>query len=93
MAYLTKHQYQKSEVELPKEDKIELLQNCIRKGTEVAVIYLKANDTKSERILEPLSVGIETFKGKKFDGLEAYCQKRQEVRMFRVDRILSIKEL
>ena len=88
--YLTKHQYQKSEQALPKEEKISLIQECIKKGDRLSVIYLKANDTKSERILEPIKVGIEHFKGKKFDGLEAFCEKRQEIRMFRIDRILAM---
>jgi ATP-dependent DNA helicase PIF1 len=39
----------------------------------------------------PQSVGEETYNGKAFLGMRAFCLLRQEDRMFRVDRILSLK--
>jgi len=54
--------------------------------------YLKANDTKSERAIIPREVGPQTYQGKKFTGLRAFCVQRQEDRTFRVDRILKLEK-
>ena len=31
------------------------------------------------------------YKGKRFEGLRAYCYEREDFRTFRVDRVLEIK--
>lgn len=90
-AFLTGHQYQKSEVALPCNDKVALISKAIRDKRQVEIVYLKANDVKSKRIVRPLSVGRETYRDKDFVGMHAFCTLRQEERMFRVDRILDIK--
>ena len=53
--------------------------------------YLKTNDTKSERVVVPISVGPEAYMGASFLGMRAFCPQRGEERMFRVDRILELE--
>lgn len=36
-------------------------------------------------------MGEKNYNGKPFIGLEAYCEKRKEIRVFRIDRILEMK--
>ena len=53
--------------------------------------YLKTNDTRSERVVIPISVGTETYRDKDFLGMRAFCTLRRDERMFRVDRILKLE--
>jgi hypothetical protein len=92
-AFLTGDQYRKSEAALPFEDKLALITEAIRNERLLEMVYLKANDTKSKRVIRPLSVGTETYRGKEFIGMRAFCMLREESRTFRVDRILEIKPL
>jgi len=53
--------------------------------------------TKVGKIKPPLTVRPETlgemeYRGKKYLGMRAFCLKRNEERVFRIDRILDIKE-
>ena len=89
--FLTGHRYRKSEEALPLEQKIRLIQGAITEGRDISMTYLKANDTESRRVVTPVSVGPETYRGKQFEGMRAYCSIREEQRTFRVDRILEMK--
>jgi predicted DNA-binding transcriptional regulator YafY len=55
------------------------------------IVYLKADDTETDCKLIPLIVGTAAYQGKAYDGLKAFCTLQQKERMFRVDRILKIK--
>ncbi len=89
--FLTGYRYQKSEEALPLEEKIRTLQGAIKKGQDISMTYLKTDDTESQRVVTPVSVGPETYQGKTFEGLQAYCSMRKAQRMFRVDRILEME--
>ncbi|MFQ6071028.1 MAG: zinc-binding dehydrogenase [Candidatus Aminicenantales bacterium] len=91
--FLTKYQYRKSEERMPLEEKIDFLQQVIKKKSRLEIVYLKKSDEKSRRIIEPLYVGELFYEGRPFLGLEAYCHRRKERRNFRVDRILEMKIL
>ena len=78
---------------MPLEEKVNFLQQAIEEKRKLEIVYLKTNDEKTKRIVEPLFVGELVYDGKKFFGLEAYCHKRKEVRHFRVDRILEMREV
>jgi len=56
------------------------------------IVYLKAKDEKSRRVIRPLAMGEMAFKGRPFLGLEAFCLTRGERRTFNVDRILDIRD-
>lgn len=88
--FLTTHQYLKAEKEMPRKDKIKIIQTAIDGKKHLQIIYLKANDTKSERTIKPLEVGWQTYRGKKYQGMRAFCFKVGEERMFRIDRILKL---
>jgi ATP-dependent DNA helicase PIF1 len=91
--FLTRDRYRQSEEALPLASKMALIAEAIGERARLSLTYLKPNDTKSERVVIPLSVGTESFKGKSFPGMKAFCTKAQEERMFRVDRILRIERL
>ena len=90
--FLTGHAYQKAAETQSFDDKVILIENAIADKSELHMTYLKANDSKSERIIVPRTVGEEDFKGKKFPGMLAFCTKRREERMFNVARILELKQ-
>ena len=89
--FLTGHRYRKSEEALPLEQKIRFIQEAIEESRDIAMTYLKADDTESQRVVTPISVGPETYRGKEFEGMQAHCSVRKDRRMFRVDRILEMK--
>ena len=88
--FMTSFQYDKSEDEMSFENKVKVIENAIKTKSKLNIIYLKPNDTKSSRTIEPYSIGEMSYMGKTFIGLEGYCLQRNDVRNFRVDRILEI---
>ena len=90
--FLTGYQYKKSADAVSTEDKIAFIQQAIDERTNLNMTYLKANDTKSNRIVVPIAVGNARYQGKKYHGMRAFCTKRKEERMFRVDRILEMNK-
>ena len=89
--FLTKYQYEQSEENMSLEDKIKHIQKVIDSNGVLDIVYLKANDTKSKRKIEPQSVGKMEYLGKPFIGVEGHCLERKATRVFRVDRILEIR--
>jgi len=92
LKFLAGYSYRKSEQDMPLTEKIALIQQAIAAKAALDIVYLKADDTKTERKVIPLVVGTATYQGKDYDGMKAYCAIRQEERMFRVDRILKIAQ-
>lgn len=88
--FVTRFQYKRSDEMLPIEEKMRILENIINKRSAVEITYLKANDVKSKRIIQPMRVGEMEYLGRKFLGVEAFDEMRGEERVFRVDRILEI---
>ncbi|MFH1824662.1 MAG: AAA family ATPase [Candidatus Firestonebacteria bacterium] len=89
--FMTKYQYAISEKGIPIDKKVELINQAIKNNNCLKIIYLKTSDEKTKRIIKPIRVGECLYNERKFLGLEAYCFKRNENRVFRVDRILEIK--
>ncbi len=90
--FVTKYQYRISEQKIPLEKKIAMIEKAIESGKKLKIVYLKAKDEKSKRIISPSYVGELDYNGIPFLGVEAFCHKRGEDRVFRVDRILEIEE-
>jgi ATP-dependent DNA helicase PIF1 len=88
--FMTEYRYAISEKEMPLGEKIKVLKQAIKNKEEMEIIYLKKNDEKSVRTIVPEHVGKMEFMGKNFTGLRAFCRKSNEMRTFRVDRILSM---
>jgi len=57
------------------------------------IAYLRHNDEKSRRLIRPEVAGEMEYSGKSYIGVPAFCLKRNEERVFRVDRILEIREV
>ena len=89
--FLTGYQYRKAEEAMPAGEKVAAIRRAIEGGGEVAMTYLRPDDTKSERTVIPRSVGEESYRGRSFVGMRAFCPLRGEERMFRVDRILDLE--
>ena len=88
--FLTRYQYQKSEEAMSLDDKLKRIHRAIADEETLDIVYLKANDVKSKRSIKPQNVGKMDYLGKPFIGVEGYCLKRRDMRVFRVDRILEI---
>ncbi len=91
LKFLTLLQYQKADAMQPVDEKTKLIERALEKQQEIDIIYLKASDEKSERRIRPLYLGQMEYAGKPFVGVKALCLKRQEERIFRLDRILSVR--
>jgi ATP-dependent exoDNAse (exonuclease V) alpha subunit len=91
--FITQYQYDKSEKECPRADKIVLLKDAIKNKTKLHMVYLKGTDVKSKRDIVPLKIDQMVYMGKPFEGLLAHCLERDAERVFRIDRILSIGDL
>lgn len=89
--FITGYQYALSEARQPLERKIALIQEAIRNGRDLEMVYLKASDEKSSRRVTPLEMGEMEYQDRPFLGLRAYCHSREGERVFRVDRILELK--
>lgn len=88
--FLTRYQYALSERDMPFEGKSRLIEQAIKDKHCLDIVYLKANDEKSRRRIKPFCMGQKEYLGKSFIGVDAYCMKRREDRVFRIDRILEI---
>jgi ATP-dependent exoDNAse (exonuclease V) alpha subunit len=91
--FLTKYQYKITEKKLPYAQKIEIINRAIEKNILLEIVYLKPDDKKSRRIIKPLAITEMVYCGKKYMGFQAFCTLRNENRIFRLERILEIKEL
>jgi ATP-dependent DNA helicase PIF1 len=88
--FLTRFQYEKADQALPLAAKRKILEEAIREGRELEIVYLKQDDTKSRRRIRPEAVEMMEYRGRTFEGLRAFCHTRGECRTFRLDRILEI---
>jgi predicted DNA-binding transcriptional regulator YafY len=91
--FLTQHQYKIAEEKLTFQEKIKLIEEAIKRNEKLDIIYLKASDEKSHRVIQPKKVGEMEYQGKSYIGVEGYCFKRKNDRVFRVDRILEMKKV
>jgi len=91
--FLTSFQYQLSEKKIPLNKKIEIIKKAIENKSNIEILYLKTKDEKSKRVIIPTDIGKMTYAGKDFTGLKGFCKMRNEERIFRIDRILEIKEI
>lgn len=89
--FLTKLQYNLSDKLLPLEEKIKLIEQAIKENKEIEIIYLKAMDEKTRRIIRPVKIGLMEYEGREFMGLSAHCLSRGQLRTFNVERILEVE--
>ncbi|MCK4791914.1 MAG: WYL domain-containing protein [Desulfobacteraceae bacterium] len=92
MDFLTKYQYKKAEATCPLDGKVEIIRKAIEDKASLEIVYLKPSDEKTIRVVRPEVVREMEYRGKKYLGMRAFCLKRNEERVFRIDRILEIRE-
>lgn len=73
--------------------KVAFIRKVISEKGRIEITYLKANDTQTTRIVIPSTVGEARYQGQTYQGMRAHCTKRDEPRLFRVDRILAMKQV
>ncbi|HAZ15411.1 MAG: hypothetical protein A2Y28_03155 [Chlamydiae bacterium GWC2_50_10] len=88
--FLTTLQYKIAEMKCSLENKQTLIRQAIDRGEKLEIIYLKTNDEKTERTIVPTYMGEMEYGKKRYVGVEAFCTKRNEKRVFKVERILEI---
>jgi ATP-dependent DNA helicase PIF1 len=91
--FLTGFQYAKSDERMAYAEKRRLIEEAIAEGRALEIIYLKPDDTKSRRRIRPDGLEPMEFGGQRFEGLRAWCYEREDIRHFRVERMLEIKVL
>ncbi len=91
--FLTRFQYGKAEERMSYALKKRMIEEAIREGRPLEIVYLKPDDTKSRRKIRPESVEPMSYGGKAFEGLRAWCYEREDLRHFRLDRMLEVKVL
>ncbi|MDD8021156.1 MAG: AAA family ATPase [Acidobacteriota bacterium] len=89
--FITRFQYAQASEKLPVEIKRKRIREAIKENKWLEITYLKPDDTRSQRLVRPLSLSHMEYAGKSFEGLRAYCSLRKEERSFRLDRILELK--
>ncbi|MFN3740244.1 MAG: AAA family ATPase [Thermodesulfovibrionales bacterium] len=89
--FITGYQYRLSEKRQPLSEKLSFIERAIKEGRALEIVYLKAKDEKSRRLIIPYECSDMEFKGKTFKGLRAFCTKRNEERVFNIERILELR--
>jgi len=89
--FLTGRKYEESEKACSLDDKVEIIKKAIKNKSKLSIVYLKAQDVRSSRLIRPSFVGELEYADKPFLGMEARCLLRNADRVFRVDRILEIE--
>lgn len=89
--FVTKYQYKQAQKSLPVDEKLSIIEMAIKDKRPLEIVYLKTKDEKSRRTILPSFVGELEYNGRKFIGLQAYCTKRNDNRVFHIERILEIK--
>ena len=90
--FLTKYQHKTTGHSNPADAKMALLEKAIKNNTSLKITYLKPNDEKSVRVIRPETMGEMGFTGRTYLGVIAFCMMRNQLRTFRIDRILEIEE-
>jgi hypothetical protein len=88
--FLTRFQYKKADERVSYDERRRIIDDAIKRGINLEILYLKPDDTKSLRTIRPISIEDMEYRGKIFEGLRAYCSLRKKERAFRIDRILEI---
>jgi len=88
--FITSREYERSSKILSMEEKIEMIDKALREDLILDIVYLKPNGKKSKRKVKPFFVGKMKYGNSEFLGLKAFCFKRKDERVFRIDRILNM---
>jgi len=88
--FLTRFQYARAEARQSYADKVALIEEAIAEARDLDIVYLKPEDAKSRRRIRPEAIEMMEYGGRRFEGLRAYCYEREDMRHFRIERILEM---
>lgn len=91
--FLAKSRFDGSAGALSEQDKAECIERAIRQGTNLRITYLDSKGQRTDRHLRPIEFGTQTYAGKQFQGLKAFCLTQLGDRTFRVDRIVTLEQV
>ncbi len=74
------------------EETSECIRDSLAKQEPLEIVYLNATNEKSIRRVTPAYVGLLKHQNIPYLGLKGFCHSSQEDKVFRVDRIMGIKE-
>lgn len=89
--FITQYQYQRSEQSFSFEDKACLVKKAIKEKRRMNIVYLKASDEKSRRVILPKRIYETEYNGYAFTAVDAYCFLRKQKRVFNLKRILEMR--
>jgi hypothetical protein len=69
---------------------LKTIHNAVAQKALLEIVYLKGDGTQTTRVIRPISMGEQEYKGHKFLGLRAVCVLRGEELTFSVPRILKV---
>ncbi|PCH57175.1 MAG: AAA family ATPase [Legionellales bacterium] len=90
--FLTNYQYEKSARTLSVEAKVEIIKQALKDKTKLDMTYLQTNNTRSQRIVIPRTIGTANYQNQEFTGLRAFCNTLKAERLFHLGRILELKK-
>ncbi|MBA3813126.1 MAG: AAA family ATPase [Alphaproteobacteria bacterium] len=79
-------------MQLSTEDKVALIKLSLEHQKAFEMTYLNAANEKSTGYVTPTSVGLLRYHNMPYTGMKGFCHTSQEDKVFRVDRIMAIKE-
>jgi len=91
--FLTRFQTEKAEEVMSRAEKRRLVEEAVAEGLDLEVLYLKPDDTKSRRRIRPESIEEMEYAGRRFEGVRAYCHEREDMRTFKIERMLEVRIL
>jgi len=77
---------------LPTDDKIEVTKKATENVIALELANLKPNDEKARRLIKPEMPGKTKYRGNSYLKMRTFCLKQNEERVFRVDRILQMRQ-
>ncbi len=89
--FLSQFQTGKTKESNPLDEKIRIIADAIRDKIPLEIVYQNSNNEQSVRTVMPVVVGTMGFRGRTYQGMQAFCLNRKELRSFRLDRILEIR--
>ena len=87
--FLTRFQYRKAEEEMGDDEKRRVIEDAMKRGLSLEILYLRPDDTRSRRTIRPISIEEMEYKGKAFEGLRLTAVSERGTHL-RIDRILEI---
>lgn len=91
--FVAKYQYKISDQKMPLEKKIEMIRKAIENSRQLEIVYLRDKDEKSLRVITPNFVGELEYGNATYLGMKGFCHTIGGDMVFKVDRILEMKEV